>query len=191
LYDPQTKLLRFGARDYDSTLGRWTAKDPAGFPDVSVCGFANAFVYSCQQPVDRADYLGLLTVHDGCPKALIEASWAEACRWLQNPKCAETLKEIPTDVWGGSLFDCMRDNCGKSGCLEVRCGPFKEICGLGYPADIPVKGCTVLFALDQSRCEGGPAATMFHEMLHVCGLRHQPGDPRHQQAMQACRGIPQ
>jgi RHS repeat-associated protein len=28
LYDPQTKLVRFGARDYDPTLGRWTAKDP-------------------------------------------------------------------------------------------------------------------------------------------------------------------
>jgi RHS repeat-associated protein len=122
LYDPQTKLVRFGARDYDPTLGRWTAKDPAGFPDVSVCGFANAFVYSCQQPVDRADYLGLLIVHDGCPKALIEASWAEACRSLQNPKCAETLKEFSNKGSRGSVFDCMKGLCGDRSCLEVRCG---------------------------------------------------------------------
>jgi RHS repeat-associated protein len=31
LYDPQTGLVRFGARDYDPEVGRWTAKDPIGF----------------------------------------------------------------------------------------------------------------------------------------------------------------
>ncbi|MBK6513494.1 MAG: RHS repeat-associated core domain-containing protein [Polyangiaceae bacterium] len=31
LYDPDTGLVRFGARDYDAETGRWTAKDPIGF----------------------------------------------------------------------------------------------------------------------------------------------------------------
>ena len=31
LYEPETGLVRFGARDYDPTTGRWTAKDPIGF----------------------------------------------------------------------------------------------------------------------------------------------------------------
>ncbi len=28
LYDPHTGLVRFGARDYDASTGRWTSKDP-------------------------------------------------------------------------------------------------------------------------------------------------------------------
>ncbi|MBK6515855.1 MAG: RHS repeat-associated core domain-containing protein [Polyangiaceae bacterium] len=31
LYDPDTGLVRFGARDYDANTGRWTAKDPIRF----------------------------------------------------------------------------------------------------------------------------------------------------------------
>ena len=31
LYDKDTGLVRFGARDYDSTIGRWVSKDPIGF----------------------------------------------------------------------------------------------------------------------------------------------------------------
>jgi uncharacterized protein RhaS with RHS repeats len=30
LYDRDTGLVRFGARDYDPETGRWTAKDPIG-----------------------------------------------------------------------------------------------------------------------------------------------------------------
>ena len=31
LYDPDTGLTRFGARDYDPVVGRWTIKDPIRF----------------------------------------------------------------------------------------------------------------------------------------------------------------
>ncbi len=31
LYDQDTKLTRFGYRDYDAYTGKWTAKDPIGF----------------------------------------------------------------------------------------------------------------------------------------------------------------
>ena len=31
LYDPDTKLTRFGARDYDPVVGRWLQRDPIKF----------------------------------------------------------------------------------------------------------------------------------------------------------------
>ena len=55
LYDQDTKLTRFGARDYDPTAGRWTAKDPIRFGG----GDANLYAYVLNDPVNMADPSGL------------------------------------------------------------------------------------------------------------------------------------
>jgi len=55
LYDRDTKLVRFGARDYDAETGRWTAKDPIGFAG----GDTNLYGYVVNDPVDFIDPLGL------------------------------------------------------------------------------------------------------------------------------------
>jgi RHS repeat-associated protein len=55
LYDPDTKLVRFGARDYDPETGRWTTKDPIGFGG----GDANVYGYVVNNPVNWVDPLGL------------------------------------------------------------------------------------------------------------------------------------
>ena len=52
LYDPATKLTRFGARDYDAFTGRWTTKDPIGVRRVGVCSF---YEYVGNRPLSRAD----------------------------------------------------------------------------------------------------------------------------------------
>ena len=54
LYDADTGLVRFGARDYDAVTGRWTAKDPIGFGG----GQANLFLYVGGDPVNRVDPTG-------------------------------------------------------------------------------------------------------------------------------------
>ena len=54
LYDPETKLVRFGARDYDPELGRWTAKDPSGFDG----GDTNLYAYCGSDAVNRVDPSG-------------------------------------------------------------------------------------------------------------------------------------
>jgi RHS repeat-associated protein len=55
VYDSDTKLVRFGVRDYDPEIGRWTTKDPSLFNG----GDANLFGYSFQDPVNFVDPSGL------------------------------------------------------------------------------------------------------------------------------------
>jgi len=55
LHDRDTGLVRFGARDYDSATGKWTAKDPIDF----VGGDLNLLSYVGQDPVNWVDPLGL------------------------------------------------------------------------------------------------------------------------------------
>ncbi|HVC32527.1 MAG TPA: RHS repeat-associated core domain-containing protein, partial [Chloroflexota bacterium] len=54
LYDPDTGLVRFGARDYDPQTGRWLAKDPAGFQGQDT----NLYSYVHDDPVNIADPSG-------------------------------------------------------------------------------------------------------------------------------------
>ncbi len=55
LYDRDTGLVRFGARDYDPRTARWTAKDPIGFAggDTSLYGYVEG------NPISKIDPLGL------------------------------------------------------------------------------------------------------------------------------------
>ena len=55
LYDRDTNLVRFGARDYDADTGRWTNKDPIMFGG----GDTNFYDYSLQNPVTLVDVSGL------------------------------------------------------------------------------------------------------------------------------------
>jgi RHS repeat-associated protein len=54
LYDADTALTRFGARDYDARFGRWTNKDPILFDG----GQTNLYVYVGNDPVNYVDPTG-------------------------------------------------------------------------------------------------------------------------------------
>jgi RHS repeat-associated protein len=55
LHDPATGLVRFGYRDYDPDVGRWTAKDPILFAG----GDTDLFGYCLGDPVNWVDPDGL------------------------------------------------------------------------------------------------------------------------------------
>lgn len=55
LYDHRTGLVRFGARDYDSHVGRWLGKDPILF----AAGDPNLYGYVMSDPINAIDPSGL------------------------------------------------------------------------------------------------------------------------------------
>lgn len=55
LYDPSTRLTRFGARDYDASVGRWTTQDPLGFAGSG----PNLYEYAHGDPINGVDRNGL------------------------------------------------------------------------------------------------------------------------------------
>jgi len=56
LYDKDTGLIRFGFRDYDPDVGRWTGKDPIFFAG----GDTDLFGYCLNDPVNSVDSDGLI-----------------------------------------------------------------------------------------------------------------------------------
>lgn len=55
LWDRDTGLVRFGARDYDPEVGRWVSKDPIGFNG----GSSNLYNYVNGDPINFIDPSGL------------------------------------------------------------------------------------------------------------------------------------
>jgi RHS repeat-associated protein len=54
LYDSQTRLVRFGERDYDAEIGIWICKDPIRFLSKDV----NLYEYTFGDPVNNTDLTG-------------------------------------------------------------------------------------------------------------------------------------
>ena len=89
IYDLDTQLTRFGARDYDPKTGRWTAKDPILFDG----GDTNLFGYVLGDTVNLVDLDGLRVTHTYKP-AIMPPHW---------------ICTVVCPVWGGS------DNLTSSG----------------------------------------------------------------------------
>jgi RHS repeat-associated protein len=66
LADPAQELIRFGARDYQPSTGRWTARDP-----ILAAGGWNLYAYAENSPVSRVDRSGLED-HPACPAQMSE-----------------------------------------------------------------------------------------------------------------------
>lgn len=78
LYDPDTKLTRFGARDYDAETGRWTVKDPILFNG----GDSNLYGYVLGNPVNFIDPQGL-DVQICCRPAEVAGGLVDHC-WVKT-----------------------------------------------------------------------------------------------------------
>jgi len=90
LYDPDTGLVHFGAREYDPEIGRWTSKDPSRFR-----GGSNLYMYSWNDPVNFRDATGLAPF------------WSEqhALNWLMHQ--LDRIASYPDAV--GAFVDNYKD----------------------------------------------------------------------------------
>jgi RHS repeat-associated protein len=72
LKDPDTGFVRFGARDYNPAIGRWTAKDPIRFG-----GGVNLCSYVLADPVNTIDPTGQQDEDCGCKEKKSNNPWDE------------------------------------------------------------------------------------------------------------------
>lgn len=90
LYDADTKLTRFGARDYDASIGRWVNKDP-----LLVFGGVNLYRYANNDPINLVDRTGRFPV---VPKVALGAMVG----WTYG--AVHAALTIPTNLcWGDAV----------------------------------------------------------------------------------------
>lgn len=93
ILDPHTLLTRFGARDYDASSSRWTAKDPLGL----AVGM-NVYSYVDSDPVNYFDPTGL---QEGAPAAAPSTAPEggglahQVCDWVRKKAGDQCLIPMP------------------------------------------------------------------------------------------------
>ena len=98
LYDPDTALVRFGARDYDAEIGRWTAKDPILFAG----GQVNLYEYAGSDPVNGIDVAGLCSC--GKPEDVIAAARSDKRDWGPNADRSDVNASFPSGTLKCNLY---------------------------------------------------------------------------------------
>jgi len=110
LYDEDTKLVRFGARDYDAGPGRWTSKDPLLFAG----GDTNLYGYVLSDPINMIDPSGLSGGSCTCGKDVVE----KVKQMMNNPDMKEAYVETSNNtgkiVKGTADLAFKPDNIGKA-----------------------------------------------------------------------------
>jgi RHS repeat-associated protein len=105
LYDRDTKLVRFGARDYDAATGRWTAKDPIRF----FGGDVNLYGYTFNDPVNFIDPDGRFLVPAiivGTAVGLAVAAAIDTISKLGTKALEERNRAIDDHVGGDESAAC-------------------------------------------------------------------------------------
>jgi RHS repeat-associated protein len=127
IYDPDTGLVRFGARDYDPVVGRWTAKDPIRFR----AGDPNLYEYVFGDPINAIDPTGLDDNVAGVPAEPTDAGVPPGDgNTNSSPTCPDKCSKDFSDCWA---------NCIEAGGL----GDLLNALGLGVAPFSPISKTTL------------------------------------------------
>jgi RHS repeat-associated protein len=102
LWDPSTRLVRFGGRDYDPQTGRWMTADPLLFTGQET----NLYAYVFNDPVNLVDWDGLryLTAKEGQKIANEAKTWTGTPYYsgggAKSTKGTEGKADCSGSVWG-------------------------------------------------------------------------------------------
>jgi RHS repeat-associated protein len=141
LYDPDTGLVRFGARDYDAVTGRWTTKDPIPFAG----GATNAYAYAFNDPVNWTDPGGHdvdareMADFNSIPEGPLESVDGQE---VGKTPARPNDPNIPRNIGDGPVL--VERTCEAGSCVERIRDP-----ELDYTADVAV----------DLACEGGNCPT--------------------------------
>ncbi|MBN2282420.1 MAG: hypothetical protein JXO48_00860 [Deltaproteobacteria bacterium] len=146
LHDRDTKLVRFGYRDYDPDTGRWTTKDPILFAG----GDTDLYGYCLNDPVNALDPEGLWGVRIGGSLMGADIStmiYDSNKGWFPSTK-PDT--GVSTTAFGGGVHITFDDPCGLSSYndsdLMVSCGLGKYL-GFSYSPDFAHKSINLGLSL--------------------------------------------
>jgi len=116
MYDAETGLVRFGARDYDPQIGRWVSKDPIRFGGRQ----ANLYAYVANDPVNSIDPSGLFFCNNTDRVLLVGGGTGTGSGHGSGSKFATGLLApgqcvgpgVPLDTPDGPLYDVDVADCG-------------------------------------------------------------------------------
>ncbi|WP_163995126.1 RHS repeat-associated core domain-containing protein [Pyxidicoccus caerfyrddinensis] len=165
LYDRDTKLTRFGARDHDAETGRWTARDPIRFNG----GDTNLYAYVRASPVTWIDPEGLriTSVDPRLRTAFNNIRSTELGRWL-----VDFLESSPDDVRidvGGPLYDSRNKRIAGGTARRST----EQVCvNRKFEGPLPIFSS---LDLDYTKAVSPlPEAVLFHELWHARQLAENP-----------------
>jgi RHS repeat-associated protein len=125
LYDHETRLCRFGYRDYDTETGRWTAKDPIFFAG----GDTNLYGYCVNDPVNWVDpeglYIGQMppAPHGYNPSTWGTGQWDNGNWFVKSPE-GRIYTAHPEDINHWRHWDIQEPGGGDGG--STPCNPGKR-----------------------------------------------------------------
>jgi RHS repeat-associated protein len=90
IYDADSGLVRFGARDYEPTVGRWASKDPIRFQGDGM----NLFAYAAIDPINHIDLNGQAAIAVPLGPIVGIALGAGALGCALNANCREAVNDF-------------------------------------------------------------------------------------------------